>query len=190
MAEFSGGMICPVCKQNKLVYFTDQVNIPHFGSVLITTMRCPGCLFKQNNILILDAKEPSRYSVKVDGAPDLAIKVIRSSSGAIRIPEFGISMEPGTVAQGFISNIEGILHRFKDAIEMAKRWSEESSKTRRATLLANIIDEAIEGKRTFTLIVEDPLGNSAIVAEDPSRVVVEKLSKHEVEKLKEELNIS
>ncbi|MFX1351199.1 MAG: ZPR1 zinc finger domain-containing protein [Promethearchaeota archaeon] len=189
MTEFSGGMICPVCKEKELVYLTDQVSIPHFGSVLIITTRCQECLFKQSNILILDAKEPSRHSVKVDRVTDLAIKVIRSSTGAIRIPEFGISMEPGTVAQAFISNIEGILHRFKDAIEMAKKWSEESSKTKRATLLANIIDEAIEGKRTFTLIIEDPLGNSAIVAEDPSRVHVEKLSKHEMEKLKEELNI-
>ena len=190
MTDFSGGMICPVCKQKELVYHTDQISIPHFGSVLIITMKCQKCLFRQNNILILDAKEPSRYSVKVEGVADLAIKVVRSNTGAIRIPEFGISMEPGTIAQAFISNIEGILHRFKDAIDMAKRWSEESSKAKRATLLADMIDEAIEGKRAFTLIIEDPLGNSAIVAKDPSRVHIEKLSKYEMEKLKEGLNIS
>ncbi len=190
MAEFSGGMLCPVCKQKDLTYLAEQVSIPHFGSVLITTIRCPSCLFKQNNILILDAREPSRYSVKVGVVDDLAIKVIRSNTGSIKIPEFGISMEPGTIAQAFISNIEGILYRFKDAVEMAKRFSEEPSKKERAIRLAAVIDEAIEGKRNFTLIVEDPLGNSAIVAKDSSRVTVEKLSKRELGKLKEGLNIS
>ena len=46
---------------------------------------------------------------------------MRSSSCTVRIVELGLEVEPGDNATGYISNVEGVLNRFSDAIGMIQR---------------------------------------------------------------------
>ena len=51
----------------------------------------------------------------------MTTRVVRSSSCTVRIVELGLEVEPGDNATGYISNVEGVLNRFSDAIAMIQR---------------------------------------------------------------------
>lgn len=139
------------------------------------------CSFRFADTMILASKEPMRYEMPVETPEDLDARVIRSTSGTISIPEMGIVIEPGTVSESYVTNIEGILQRVRDVLMTASRWvQEDEEKLSRSQELLCMLEEVIEGKQKITVIIEDPLGNSAIISK---KATVTKLSKEEAEKL-------
>jgi zinc finger protein len=84
--------------------------------------------------------------------------------GTIKIPELGVEITPGPACEGFVSNIEGVLDRIERVVEAALRWSEGEEKENARALLSRIA-QARKGALPFTLILEDPSGNSAIISE-------------------------
>ena len=144
------------------------------------TARCQ-CSFRFADTMILSSKEPMRYEMPVETLEDLNARVIRSTSGTIRIPEMGITIEPGSVSESYVTNIEGVLHRVRDVLMTASRWVQgDEAKSSRSQELLCMLEEVIEGNKKITVIVEDPLGNSAIISKKAKAV---KLSKEEAEKL-------
>jgi len=177
--NFETRISCPLC-QNDLVMKWQRDNIPYFGEVMYITAKCQ-CSFRFADTMILSSKEPMRYELSVESPEDLDARVIRSTSGTIRIPEMGIIVEPGTVSDSYITNIEGVLQRVQKVLMTASKWvQEDEEKFARSQELLCMLDEVIEGKRTITVIIEDPLGNSAIISK---KAVATKLSKEEAEKL-------
>jgi zinc finger protein len=167
---------CPVCRAEVPVV-TKVENIPYFGEVMLTSVSCE-CGFKHADYIILGVKEPVRYVLQVNPST-LFSRVIRSTSGTIRIPELGVDIEPGPASQAFITNVEGVFYRIKSVLEMVTRWGEED-KTKKAKELLNTIEEILAGRMKATLIIEDPFGNSAIIGD---RVEREPISEEEVRKL-------
>jgi zinc finger protein len=93
----------------------------------------------------------------------------------------GIIIEPGTVSESYITNIEGVLQRVRSVLMTASRWvQEDEEKFSRSQELLSMLEEVIEGKTKITVIIEDPLGNSAIISK---KVIATKLSKEEAEEL-------
>lgn len=177
--NFETRISCPLC-QSDLVMKWQRDNIPYFGEIMYITAKCQ-CGFRFADTMILSSKEPMRYELSVESLEDLDARVIRSTSGTIRIPEMGIIVEPGTVSDSYITNIEGVLQRVQKVLMTASRWvQEDEEKFARSQELLCMLDEVIEGKRTITVIIEDPLGNSAIISK---KAVATKLSKEETEKL-------
>ncbi|WP_440947182.1 ZPR1 zinc finger domain-containing protein [Methanosarcina sp. T3] len=177
--NFETRISCPLC-QSDLVMKWQRDNIPYFGEIMYITAKCQ-CSFRFADTMILSSKEPMRYELSVESPEDLDARVIRSTSGTIRIPEMGIVIEPGTVSDSYITNIEGVLQRVQKVLMTASRWvQEDEEKFARSQELLCMLDEVIEGKRTITVIIEDPLGNSAIISK---KAVATKLSKEEAEKL-------
>ncbi len=156
-----------------------QDNIPYFGDILEVSIVCC-CGFKFVDTIILSQKEPLRYQKHICSEGDLCDRVIRSTSGTIRIPEWGVDIEPGPASEGYITNVEGIIQRLESIVGMAKRWSETDEERQRADALLDTMRVARDGSPDFTFIIEDPLGNSAIIADS---VEVTKLSCDEVESL-------
>jgi len=154
-----------------------QDNIPYFGDVMEISTVCT-CGFRYADTLILGQKEPMRHSMKVCTADHMCTRVIRSTSGTVHIPEWGIDVEPGPASEAYISNVEGVLDRIETVVRMARKWAEKDEEVERADVLLGEMDAAREGKASFTLIIEDPLGNSAIVDE---KVCMEKLTPEEAE---------
>jgi zinc finger protein len=109
-------------------------------------------------------REPVHYEMAISTTDDIDARVVRSTSGTIRIPELGIDMEPGPASESFISNIEGVLDRVADILEMVVRWNEDDKTPRAKELLSNI-EKIKAGEFGITVIIEDPLGNSAIISE-------------------------
>jgi zinc finger protein len=169
---------CPVCGCG-IDMRAHQDNIPYFGDILEVSIVC-NCGFKYVDVIILGQKEPLRHSKKISCESDLCTRVIRSTSGTIRIPEWGIDIEPGPASESYITNVEGIIERLQSIVNMAKKWSETDEERQRAEALLGTMSEARDGKADFTIVIEDPLGNSAFIGDG---VEVTKLSDEEAESL-------
>jgi zinc finger protein len=175
----TGAVTCPVCRCTMEMRW-HQDNIPYFGDVMEISGLCTRG-FKYADTLILSQREPTRHSLNVCSPDHLCTRVIRSTSGTVRIPEWGLNIEPGPASEGYVSNVEGIIDRVESVVRMARKWAENEDEVRRADELLCEIDAAREGKARFTLIIEDPLGNSALIDECVS---VEKLTPEEAEELR------
>jgi zinc finger protein len=154
---------CPCCNTD-IEYLYKTENIPYFSDILIISAVCPSCGYKFVDTQLLKHGEPARYTVPVVTADDLAIRVVRSMSASIEIPELGVRIDPGPVCQGFVSNVEGVLDRIETVVKGALSWGNEVEKENAAALLADIA-RVKAGTFPVTLILEDPSGNSGIIAD-------------------------
>jgi zinc finger protein len=112
-----------------------------------------------------EPKPPARYTLDVTCEDDMKIRVVRSSEGTIKIPRIG-SIEPGAAANGYVTNVEGVLTRIKDQLEHLKDDSEEDDETKdKARSMIKKLNRVMWGQESVKLIIEDPTGNSAIVSD-------------------------
>ncbi|NJD77363.1 MAG: ZPR1 zinc finger domain-containing protein [Candidatus Methanoperedens sp.] len=157
---------CPLCNKELVTNWVEQ-DIPFFGEVMHITSLCE-CGFRYSDTLIMSQREPVHFEFTVKSMDDLNVRVVRSTSGTIKIPELGVDIEPGPASESFISNIEGVLDRVEEILDMVIRWGEEE-KTERAHELKCIIGKIKAGESEVTIVIEDPMGNSAIIAEKAIR---------------------
>ncbi len=154
---------CPICNYNEMKIVDYLYEMPYLGKVLLSAGKCPRCGFKFNDVRVFEASNPKKIIFKVDKPEDLNALIVRASSASIKIPELGLELTPGPTAQGFITTIEGLLYMFKEITEFL--CSQPDADKRACEKRLKEITEAIDGKRTFTLIVLDPKGVSKIVHE-------------------------
>ena len=157
---------CPACGVDGIAKSVmKEFEIPHFGKVLETAIKCEKCGFKHSDIISLEHNDPARYTLKIS-EETLSVRVVRSQSATVTIPEIGVKVEPGPKSEGYVTNVEGILVRFEGAVKKAMQLFEddESQKNAKSTLTA--IHELIEGNGTATLIIDDPFGQSSVVSDD------------------------
>lgn len=173
---------CPVCS-SQMDFNWETQDIPHFGEAMIIAGVCC-CGYRHSDTILLSQKEPVRYTLEVTSLEDLDARVIRSSSGTIRIPQLGIDVEPGPASEAYVSNIEGVLDRIVDIVEFVTRSAREANdqeKAQRGDWILASIRLAMKGQFNLTVVLEDPLGNSAI---DSQRAVSSALTDEEIAGLK------
>lgn len=173
---------CPLCHEEMSVNWQGD-EIPYFGEVMYIASLCT-CGFRFADTMILSQRDPMRFELNVDGLDDLNSRVIRSTSGTIRIPELGIDVEPGSISDSYVTNIEGLLDRILQVVVSATRWAEQDGdedKRLKGEEIQQIFEDVMSGNRPITVIIEDPFGNSAIISDKVKFVV---LSSEEAEKLK------
>jgi len=171
---------CPVCGNNSLRVVLVENEIPYFGKVVISSSVCEICGYKLNDVFSVETREPLEYKLFVENEEDLMIRVVKSSSATIVIPDLGLKIEPGPLSQGYVSNVEGVLRRIEDVFRGQVTVLEGKKKEKMKTLLKKL-EKMIAGKEKFVLIIKDPLGNSAIISQ---KVKKRKLTKKEIENLK------
>jgi zinc finger protein len=152
---------CPVCK-NEIEYLYQTEEIPYFSEILLMSASC-GCGYRLVDTMILEENEPVRWTLRVDEEKDLEARVVRSTRGVIEIPELGMLAEPGPICEAFITNVEGVLLRMERVIGTVLTWAEGEERETALALRAKIA-ECRAGRMPFTLIIEDPDGNSAIIS--------------------------
>ena len=154
---------CPSCN-TEIEYLYQTENIPYFSDILIVSASCDACGFRYVDTQLLGEGEPVRYELAVTTADDLTIRVVRSMSGALAIPEMGVRIDPGPACQGFVTNVEGVMDRIENVVKGAISWGTEEERENAHRILDNIA-AVRTGSFPFTLILQDPLGNSAIISE-------------------------
>ena len=163
MQEIPVDGLCPTCGQATLLLRTLPMEIPFFGDALQTATLCRSCTYRQADLILSREGSPLRYELRVESPDDLDARVVRSGSGTIRVPEVGMTVEPGPRAEAFVSNAEGVLRRLQDIIGFAMRHADSEVSRKKAKRLAGRVDRMIAGQTPFTLIIDDPTGNSAIL---------------------------
>lgn len=172
---------CPVCSHAPLVLRSLDLDLPYFGEALQTTVLCRACGYRHGDLMLTRHREPVRVILYVTGSSHRSARVARSSSGTVRIPELGASMEPGPRAEAFVTNVEGVLRKFLDVVQGQEAVATTSGERRRLAGVRARIEALIDGREPFTFILEDPTGNSDVIHGD---VVREPLSREEAARLK------
>lgn len=172
---------CPACGiEGVAKSIMKELEIPHFGKVLETTLLCPSCGFRHSDVIALEQNDPAKYVLEIN-KNNLSIRVVRSQSATVIIPEVGVKVEPGPKSEGYVTNVEGMLTRFEDAVIKALNlFDDEESQSNAKKTLAEI-QELKKGNGTATLIILDPFGQSNIVSE---KVEILEIPEEELSELK------
>jgi zinc finger protein len=165
---------CPFCLKKTLTLTEDQMDIPFFGKTYIFSMTCSNCKYHKSDIEAEETKDPVRYTLEIDNAKDMNIRIVKGSEATVSIPNLKMTMESGPSSDGFVTNVEGILQRFKRVIESERDNTDEEDVRKEAKNLLKKLWKVELGEQKVKLIIEDPTGNSAIISE---KVKVEKLKK-------------
>ena len=158
------GQECPMCRKKTLTLMEEDMEVPYFGKCYIFSMTCSNCKFHKADIEAEQKKDPTKYTFDVTSEKDMKVRVIKSSEANVKIPHM-ISMESGPGSEGFITNIEGLLTRFKKIIEDLRDSEEDPDAKKKAKNMLKKLTRAMWGQETLKIIIEDPSGNSAIVDE-------------------------
>ena len=113
---------CPICASTGNVNMMAHIDeIPYFGEHTQVTILCHDCGWRQTDFIPAEGKKAGGWSMVIDSEDKLRARVVRSSSCTVRIPELDLEVNPGTSSTGYVSNVEGVLHRFQEIINMVER---------------------------------------------------------------------
>ena len=146
------------------------------------TILCHDCGWRQTDFIPAEGKKAGGWSLVIDDEEKLRARVVRSSSCTVCIPELDLQVNPGSSATGYVSNVEGVLNRFQEIIDMVERdlsqqfllaegeqrqaLMDQMASLQTMTLtLANLGGPDAEA---VTLVLLDPHGHSMILHPDAS----------------------
>ena len=171
--EMLPGQPCPMCQENKLTLMERDIEVPYFGKLYAFSMHCEGCKFHKADVETEQQGEPVRYTLEIESEKDMSVRIVKSSEATVKFPHL-TTIEPGTAAQGYVTNVEGLLNRIKHQLEVLRDTAEdEEDKTKAKNLLKKIFRITC-GEEKQKLIIEDPSGNSAIISERARREFLRK----------------
>ena len=175
MDKASMSIQCPNCKKQAMLTELLQ-DIPNFGEALITNLHCEHCGFNFNDVMSSSTHNPVFFVARIENENDLKIKIIKSSSSFVVIPELGVEIFPAVSSNGYISNIEGLLERVKESVEFIAEKSNKKSLQKLSQ-----IEQAMNGEISFTVELKDIYGHGALIGNKVEKKV---LSQKEISELK------
>ncbi|KAL8731608.1 MAG: hypothetical protein Q9166_003296 [cf. Caloplaca sp. 2 TL-2023] len=163
---------CPGC--TKPAHLNLQLlNIPYFKQVVVSAVMCLNCNYRSSDVktggeiprlgkrIYLDVREPL----------DLQRDILKSETCYLKIEEVDVEVAPGTMG-GRFTTVEGLLTQIRDDTrgtvfdtddeEGAGGDSMPEEKRKAWTAFFDRIDKAIKGELQYTILLEDPLGNSYV----------------------------
>ena len=176
---------CPICSiegEVKMMAHVDE--IPYFGEHTQVTVLCNACGWRQTDFIPAEGKKSGAWKLIIDSPQKLLARVVRSSSCTVRVEELDLVVNPGGNSTGYVSNVEGVMIRFVDVINMVLRdvqnealqhategIDEGLEKTMEAidkleNMLKRLESLKEEGSQPVTLELLDPNGHSMIIHED------------------------
>lgn len=158
------GQPCPLCHEKTLELTEEEAEVPYFGRVSLFSMTCTNCKYHKADIESAEKKEPCKYTFEIDSEKDMKVRVVKSSEATVKVPHI-TTITPGPAAQGYVTNIEGILNRIKYQIETARDTAEDDEDKQKAKNLLKKLTRIMWGQEKQKLIIEDPSGNSAIISD-------------------------
>lgn len=154
-----------------------MVNIPYFKQVVLMSTVCEHCGYRSNEVKTGgEVPEKGRkITLRVSKKEDLMRDILKSESAALACPELQLRVEPGTMG-GRFTTVEGILTQIRKDLRSQAFGLEDgdaevgegsgdsmtdASKQSWSTFFDSL-SEAVEGKKEFTLILQDPLAGSYV----------------------------
>lgn len=156
--------LCMNCYQNGTTRLL-LTRIPFFKEIIISSFSCDHCQW--SNTEIQSAGEIQEqgvcYTLKIKTKEDLDREVVKADSATTRIPELDFEIPPFT-QKGSLSTIEGLLDRAVAGLEQDQPARREADPEVAARIDGFIqkLQELKDVEREFTLVIEDPSGNSFV----------------------------
>ena len=163
---------CPMCAvQGQFKMLTHIDDIPYFGEHTQLTLICNACGWRQTDFIPPEGKNPGCLSLLIDAKGKLNARVVRSSSCTIQIPELDLAVNPGSNSTGYVSNVEGVLQRFIDVIDLVSKdlldpsanEQQDESMQQLVGMKERLLRAGEENSVPFTLEFLDPHGLSTIL---------------------------
>ena len=157
---------CPLChSEDGLTMLTLSTEIPYFGEHTQITLICDSCGWKHTDFIPSEGLKPGAWTLALDSEEKLSARVVRSSSCTIRITELDLEVSPGSSSSGFISNVEGVIKRFEDAIGIVLKGSDSEidDVMDSANDLLEKLERVKSGDSSSKIELLDPRGRSQIL---------------------------
>ncbi|KAF2719133.1 zf-ZPR1-domain-containing protein [Polychaeton citri CBS 116435] len=168
---------CPGCTRPCATNMK-MVNIPHFKQVVLMSTVCDHCGYRSNEVKTGGEvpEKGRRITLQVDTIEDLSRDVLKSESAALKCPELQLSVEPGTMG-GRFTTVEGLLTNIRKDLRGQAFGLEDGdasittghggdsmlTETKRTwEEFFEQLTDAAEGRKKFTVIIEDPLASSYV----------------------------
>ena len=155
---------CPICHKSIDVTILPY-DTPNYGEILIMIIFCSSCGYKDISITSSKSSNPKRIVFKIESKDDLFIRVIKSETCTVSIPELSVIIEPCQKSQIMVTNVEGLLSWIKDLTLKTGIVLESDEDKLKCLEIAKKIDDAINGKYNLTIILEDTNGNSILLSD-------------------------
>lgn len=180
---------CPGCTRPCTTNMK-MVNIPYFKQVVLMSTVCHDCGYRSNEVKTGGEvpEKGRRITLKVEKSEDLARDILKSESAALICPELQLRVEPGTMG-GRFTTVEGLMTQIRRDLRAqafgledgdaeitnggGDSMQEESKRTWDEFFAS--LTAAIEGRKTFTITLEDPLAGSyvqSLTAPEPDPQIV------------------
>ncbi|EMC91527.1 hypothetical protein BAUCODRAFT_78900 [Baudoinia panamericana UAMH 10762] len=198
---------CPGCTRPCTTNMK-MVNIPYFKQVVLMSTVCEHCGYRSNEVKTGgEVPEKGRkITLRVRSQEDLARDVLKSESASLMVEELQLRVEPGTMG-GRFTTVEGILTNIRKDLRAQAFGLEDGDAPLPANGVGDSISadskrswdqffdsltEAIEGRKQFTLVLEDPLAGSyvqSLTAPEPDPQI-ESVEYDRTEEEEDELGLS
>lgn len=183
---------CIICGQDQgLQMLAHTEEIPYFGEHTQVTLSCKACGWCQTDFIPSEGREPICLSFRVCSEQDLTVRVVRGASATVRLVKADLEARPGSHSTGYVSNIEGVLNRFQEVLDMLRRQAiiestddETEAEAKQVLCALDDLDAHLgtlrtgEGEDTLELL--DPAGHSVILSDS---TISRPLSGDEIEDL-------
>ncbi|KAJ2764680.1 nucleolar zinc-finger protein [Coemansia nantahalensis] len=147
--------------------------VPHFKSIILMAFECPHCGLKNNEVQSGESiqEEGHRHELRCTTKADLSRQVVRNGTASISIPEVDFTAPPAK--DSTLTTVEGLVSRFVEDLGADQEQRREAmpevfqaieailARLRDALTLPEE-DGAEPSPHAFTLVVDDPTGNSYV----------------------------
>merc|ERR1712211_55599 len=141
-------------------------NVPYFKEVVIMCTTCDLCGARSNEVKSGGGMEElgKKITLNITDPSDMSRDVLKSDTCSIAIPELDFEMG-GMSVGGKFTTLEGLLTDILDQVERNSLWSGDAAAPDVVERMKDFkakFEECIAGKGKFTLILDDPAGNSYV----------------------------
>nr|CAG4651850.1 EOG090X06TU [Triops cancriformis] len=156
--------LCLNCGENGMTRLL-LTRIPFYKDIILMSFECEHCGNRNNEIQSGERIQEKgvRIEAHIVNARDLDRQVIKSDSASVLVPEFEFEIPPQS-QKGEITTVEGILDRAISGLEQDQTARREAYPEAAEQIDAFIVKlkQAKDLDTPFTLIIDDPAGNSFV----------------------------
>ncbi|KAI7822846.1 ZPR1 zinc-finger domain-containing protein [Gamsiella multidivaricata] len=162
--------LCMNCHENGMTRLL-LTRVPHFREVIIMAFDCPHCGYRSNELQQANAIAVGGaiYTCHVTTRSDLNRQLVKTDTAIVKIPEIDFEIP---AQRGHLTTIEGLLQTVVDDLESGQpvRKHIDEALYHKINDIIEKLQDCINNKIPFTIILDDPAGNSYIESLDAPKL--------------------
>ncbi|PVU96673.1 hypothetical protein BB559_002295 [Furculomyces boomerangus] len=155
--------VCMQCYKNGTTRIM-LTKIPHFKDIIVMAFECPHCNYRNNEVQSGEsiAEKGQKWFCTIKDQKDLARQIVRHGSAKIEIPE--IQLELPHTGSTKLTTIEGLLSGIIEDLKQDQETRKEIANESYVAIekILTKLESYSQAAVPFTLIIDDPSGNSYI----------------------------